>query len=106
MWPIDRPPRWVGRRQEPATLRAGVAPDHPGLRGGYQPAHRGPDRPAHSVGDPTAAAEPDPPADPAGPIRARIDGSPLTAAAVLAWSGDLPRLLQQVLFDTADSIVF
>jgi hypothetical protein len=36
---------------------------------------------------------------------ARIDGSPLTAAAGLAWSGDLPRLLQQVLFDTADSIV-
>lgn len=24
MWPIDRPPRWVGRRQELATLRAGV----------------------------------------------------------------------------------
>jgi hypothetical protein len=52
------------------------------------------------------AGPPDPPADPAGPIRARIDGSPLTAAAALAWSGDLPRLLQQVLFDTADSIVF
>src|SRR5580698_1435123 len=24
MWPIDRPPRWVDRRQELATLRAGV----------------------------------------------------------------------------------
>lgn len=24
MWPIDRPPRWVGRRQELAALRAGV----------------------------------------------------------------------------------
>ena len=24
MWPIDRPPDWVGRRQELATLRAGV----------------------------------------------------------------------------------
>jgi DNA-binding CsgD family transcriptional regulator len=24
MWPIDRPPQWVGRRQELATLRAGV----------------------------------------------------------------------------------
>jgi hypothetical protein len=30
----------------------------------------------------------------------------LVAAAGLAWHGDLPRLLQQVLFDTADSIVF
>ena len=24
MWPIDRPPQWVGRRQELATLCAGV----------------------------------------------------------------------------------
>ncbi len=24
MWPIDRPPQWVGRRQELATLRVGV----------------------------------------------------------------------------------
>jgi hypothetical protein len=39
-------------------------------------------------------------------VRARIEGSPLTATAVLVWNGDLPRLLQQVLFDTADSIVF
>jgi hypothetical protein len=30
----------------------------------------------------------------------------LTAHAALAWSGDLPRLLQQVLFDTADGIAF
>ena len=28
---------------------------------------------------------------------------PLTATAVVAWSGDLPRHLQQVLFDTADA---
>ena len=26
MWPIDRPPHWVGRGQELATLRAGVEP--------------------------------------------------------------------------------
>jgi hypothetical protein len=32
--------------------------------------------------------------------------SQTTAAAALVWSGDLPRLLQQVLFDTADSVVF
>jgi len=24
MWSIDRPPQWVGREQELATLRAGV----------------------------------------------------------------------------------
>ena len=51
-------------------------------------------------------AEPDPAADPADLVRARIDGSPLAAAAALVWSGDLPRPLQQVLFDTADSVVF
>ena len=33
-----------------------------------------------------------------------IEGRPLTATAVLAWSGDLSRELQQVLFDAADSI--
>ena len=59
--------------------------------------------PDHRLGDWAGPAEPDPAA---GLVRARIDGSPLTAAAGLVWSGDLPRLLQQVLFDTADSIVF
>jgi DNA-binding transcriptional LysR family regulator len=29
---------------------------------------------------------------------------PLTATAALVWSGDLPRALQQILFDTAESI--
>ena len=43
--------------------------------------------------------------DPSGLVRVRIDGSPLAAAAALVWSGDLPRVLQQALFDTADSIV-
>ncbi len=62
--------------------------------------------PHHRLGDWPGPAEPDPAADPAGLVRARIDGSPLTAAAALVWSGDLPRLLQQVLFDTANSVVF
>jgi DNA-binding transcriptional LysR family regulator len=62
--------------------------------------------PRHRLGDWPGPAEPDPAADPAGLVRARIDGAPLTATAALVWSGDLPRLLQQVLFDTADSIVF
>jgi len=36
-------------------------------------------------------------------VRVRLDRSPLTAIAAVAWSGDLPRHLQQVLFDTADA---
>ena len=35
-------------------------------------------------------------------VRAVLRGRPLTATAAVAWSGDLPRQLQQVLFDTAD----
>jgi hypothetical protein len=60
--------------------------------------------PQHRIGDWPEPAEPGPAADPAGMVRARIEGSSLTAAAGLVWSGDLPRPLQQVLFDTADSI--
>ncbi|HXF19193.1 MAG TPA: hypothetical protein VN597_01975, partial [Streptosporangiaceae bacterium] len=37
-------------------------------------------------------------------VRVSIDGQPLTATAVLAWDGDLPRPLQQILFDTADDL--
>jgi hypothetical protein len=33
-----------------------------------------------------------------------LDGHPLTATAALVWSGDLPRPLQQILFDAADGI--
>jgi hypothetical protein len=29
---------------------------------------------------------------------------PLTATAALVWNGDLPRPLQQILFDTADGL--
>jgi len=36
----------------------------------------------------------------------RVEHRPLTAAASVVWRGDLPRQLQQVLFDTADSIAF
>lgn len=39
-------------------------------------------------------------------VRVHSEGHPFTATAVLAWSVDLPRQLQQVLFDTADSIMF
>jgi hypothetical protein len=37
-------------------------------------------------------------------VRVSIDGQPLTATAALAWNGDLPRPLQQILFDTADGL--
>jgi len=37
-------------------------------------------------------------------VRVDLERRPLTAMAALAWSGDLPRHLQQVLFDTADGI--
>jgi len=62
--------------------------------------------PVRAVGDWPGTAEPDPAVESTGMVRARIDGSPLTATAVLVWNGDLPRLLQQVLFDTADGIIF
>jgi hypothetical protein len=62
--------------------------------------------PQHPIGDRSEPAQPDPVASPAGMIRARVDSGPLTAKASLVWSGDLPRDLQQVLFDTADSIAF
>jgi DNA-binding transcriptional LysR family regulator len=36
--------------------------------------------------------------------RVGIAGHPLTATAALVWHGDLPRPLQQILFDTADGV--
>jgi len=38
-------------------------------------------------------------------VSVRVDRRPLTATASLVWSCDLPRRLQQVLFDTADGII-
>lgn len=35
-------------------------------------------------------------------VRVSIAGHPLTATAALVWNGDLPRPLQQILFDSAD----
>jgi DNA-binding transcriptional LysR family regulator len=37
-------------------------------------------------------------------IRVSIAGQPLTATAALVWNGDLPRPLQQMLFDAATSL--
>jgi len=37
-------------------------------------------------------------------VRVELEDHPLTATAALVWSGDLPRPLQQILFDAADGI--
>jgi hypothetical protein len=37
-------------------------------------------------------------------VRVSIEKHPLTATASLVWSGELPRSLQQILFETADGI--
>jgi DNA-binding transcriptional LysR family regulator len=37
-------------------------------------------------------------------VRVILEHRPLAATAALVWSGDLPRTLQQILFDTAESI--
>ena len=37
-------------------------------------------------------------------VRVGLEHRPLTATAALVWSGDLPRTLQQILFDTAERI--
>jgi len=44
------------------------------------------------------------PADNSGMARVSLRNHPLTASAALVWSGDLPRPLQQMLFETADSL--
>ena len=44
------------------------------------------------------------PADASGMVRVRLQQHPLAASAALIWSGDLPRPLQQILFQTADSL--
>ena len=62
--------------------------------------------PQHRIGDQPEPAQPAPAAGPTCMVRARVQECPLTATAALVWGGDLPRQLQQVLFDTADSITF
>jgi hypothetical protein len=37
-------------------------------------------------------------------IRVSLQHHPLTATAALVWRDDLPHPLQQILFDTADSL--
>ena len=56
--------------------------------------------PHHRIGDWYGPAEPDPTGG-INMVRAHVEEFSLTAEAGLAWSGNLPRRLQQVLFDTA-----
>jgi hypothetical protein len=57
--------------------------------------------PRHLRGPRDATAD-GPAADTYGMVCVRLAQSPLAATAALVWHSDLPRPLQQVLFDTAD----
>ena len=66
-------------------------------------------RPAAVLTGPAVIAGPPPgvtrlprPANAGDMARVYVAGHPLTATAALVWNGDLPRPLQQILFDTAD----
>jgi DNA-binding transcriptional LysR family regulator len=54
------------------------------------------------AGTPPRVIRPLRPAGAGDMARVGIAGRPLTATAALVWNGDLPRPLQQILFDTAD----
>jgi len=62
-----------------------------------------PRQPAGAWSEP---AQPNPVAGTDDMLPARVEHGQLTAMASLVWSGDLPRQLQQVLFDTAGSITY
>jgi DNA-binding transcriptional LysR family regulator len=56
---------------------------------------------------PARAARPirqSPSAGSSGMVRVGLTRRPLAASAALVWNGDLPRALQQVLFETADAL--
>ena len=44
------------------------------------------------------------PGDDRGMVRVSLQHHPVTASAAVVWSGDLPRPLQQMLFEIADSL--
>jgi DNA-binding transcriptional LysR family regulator len=59
--------------------------------------------PLRAAGDQTPGDARQRAADTCDMVRVRLDPRLLTATAAVAWSGDLPRHLQQVLFDAADT---
>jgi hypothetical protein len=60
--------------------------------------------PVAIAGTPSGVIRLPPPAGTGDMARVSIAGQPLTATAALVWNGDLPRPLQQLLFDTADGL--
>jgi DNA-binding transcriptional LysR family regulator len=60
--------------------------------------------PATVVGGPATPIRRSQQTDTSGMVRARLQNHPLTASAALVWSSDLPRPLQQMLFETADRL--
>jgi len=58
--------------------------------------------PAVTAGQPPGVTRLPHPADAGHMARVHVADHPLTATAALVWNDDLPRPLQQILFDTAD----
>lgn len=83
------------RRSLPLTLAFAATADRPTavLTG-----------PATAAGDWAAPIRSSRPTDTSGMARVSLRNHPLTASAALVWSCDLPRPLQQMLFETADSL--
>jgi DNA-binding transcriptional LysR family regulator len=78
----------------PMTLSFAAAGDRPSaVLTGPRTVVNGPAQPARSR-----------PADASGMAQVNLQHHPLTASAALVWSGDLPRPLQQMLFDAAESL--
>jgi hypothetical protein len=45
------------------------------------------------------------PADTSGMVKVSLRDHPLTASAALVWNGDLPRPLQQMIFEAAENLI-
>ena len=60
--------------------------------------------PATVAGSPATPIQPSRPAGTSGMVRVSLQNHPLTASAAVVWSTGLPRPLQQILFETADSL--
>jgi DNA-binding transcriptional LysR family regulator len=83
------------RRSLPMTLAFAATADRPAA------VLTGPSTVAGRPGGPIRRARS---ANTSGMVRASLEHRPLTASAALVWSGDLPRSLQQMLFEAADGL--
>jgi DNA-binding transcriptional LysR family regulator len=83
------------RRWLPMTLAFAAAADRPTV------VLTGPSTVAGSRATPIRRSRPD---VASGMVRVSLEHRPLTASAALAWTGELPRPLQQILFETEDSL--